>query len=228
MAREPLANSRPERIREQILEWAITEMAVNGSEFFRTTDLCKELHIARSLINHHFGSHLGMLAEAAVTSYERYVLLLKTAAGKKRTPSARLEAWMETQHQWFADNRGTAVFLQMPHPRYAIVMRDRFEDRLQSGFRFNMAVLATLVRDVQTGTISSLNFDAETAPFDELLSQSIEALMRTASVGMSSMGASVWGAGPTMPSRDIDENYLQTASLAQHRKWVTHAILPTR
>jgi len=56
----------------------------------------------------------------------------------------------------------------------------------------------------------------------------METLMRTASVGMSALGASVWAAGHTMPSRDIDEGYLQDASLTQHRKWVTRAILATQ
>jgi hypothetical protein len=77
-------------------------------------------------------------------------------------------------------------------------------------------------------TITALDFDTTSAPFPKLLSQSMETLMRTASVGMSSLGASVWAAGHTMPSRDIDENYLQEASLTQHRKWVTRAILATQ
>jgi AcrR family transcriptional regulator len=219
---------KPSTTRDQILEWAVVELGVNGSEFFNTTQLCDELHVSRSLINHHFGNHMGLVAEAAVTSYERYVQILKDAAAAKDTPSSRLEAWMEAQHQWFVEYRGTAALLQLPHPTYANAIANRWEGRLKKAFRLNMAVLATLVKDVQDDTVTALDFDEDTAPFAELLSQSVETLMRTASVGMSSMGASVWAAGHTMPSRDVDENYLQEASLTQHRKWVTRAIIATR
>jgi AcrR family transcriptional regulator len=215
-------------LRERILQRAIDELAVNGSEFFRTTTLCQELHIARSLINHHFGSHVGLIAEAAVVSYERYVLLLRDQAALNDTPAGRLEAWMSAQHEWFVTHRGTAALLQLPHPTYATAISERFSERMKNSFRFSMTVLATLVRDVQDDTVSDLGFDPTTAPFTELLSQSMETLMRTASVGMSCLGASVWAGGHTMPSRDIDENYLQDASLTQHRKWVTRAILATQ
>jgi AcrR family transcriptional regulator len=216
------------KVREAILERAARELALNGSEFFRTTTLCQELHIARSLINHHFGSHVGLIAEAAVVSYERYVLHLRDQASVGDTPASRLEAWMSAQHEWFVSNRGTAALLQLPHPTYATVISERFSERMKTSFRFSMTVLATLVRDVQDNTISDLGFDPATAPFTDLLSQSMETLMRTASVGMSALGASVWAAGHTMPSRDIDEGYLQDASLTQHRKWVTRAILATQ
>lgn len=215
-------------IRDSILDDAISELAHNGSEFFNTSEICRRLHISRSLVNHHFGSQSGLIAEAAVVSYEHYIELLADAARAQTTPSARLEAWMQAQHEWFVENRGTAALLQMPHVTYAKVMYERFGKRLQDGFRLNMAVLATLVRDVQTDTISPLDFTVENAPFDELLGQNVEVLMRTASVGMSSLGASVWAAGRAMPSRDIEESYLQTASLAQHRKWVVRAILATK
>lgn len=214
-------------VREKILELAVSELAEQGTEFFRTPLICERLHISRSLVNHHFGDQMGLTAEAAVVSYERYVEKLRLAASTKRTPASRLEAWMEAQHEWFASHRGTAALLQMPHPRYAELMRSRFEARLKDAFRLNMAVLATLVRDVKRGQVSPLAFDIESAPFDELLGQSMENLMRTASVGMSSMGASVWAAGHTMPSRDMEENHLETPSLTQHRKWVVRAIIAT-
>lgn len=215
-------------VRERLIEAAIKELAVNGSEFFDTSEICRRMHIARSLVNHHFGSQIGLIAQAAVVSYERYVYELRDAAREQTSPPARLEAWMQAQHEWFAANRGIAVLLQMPHSRYAEVMSDRFGQRLKDMFRFNMAILATLVRDVQTEEVSPIDFDIADAPFDELLGQSVEMLMRTASVGMSSMGASVWAAGRAMPTRDVEESYLQTASLAQHRKWVVRAIVATK
>lgn len=211
-------------IRTQILEAAIRELARNGSEFFRTPELCRRLHIARSLINHHFGSQLGLIAEATAVAYERYVWQLKEAADMQATPTARLEAWMAEQSRWFVANRGIAVQLQMPHQVHVEIMREKFADRLLDSFKFNMAVLAVLVKGVQHNEMLSLDFDVQTAPFDELLSDDVSLLMRVGSVGMSALGASVWSTGTNMPSRDLDVSYLQTASQAQHAKWVVRAL----
>lgn len=216
-----------ETVRDRILERAIVELAANGTEFFPTTKLCRELHIARSLINHHFGNQMGLIAEATVTSYERYVVLLRDAAASRDTPATRLDAWMKAQSEWFVAHRGIAVLLQMPHPKYAAVMRDAFAARLTAGFRFNMAVLGILVRDVNDDEVTPLDFDIASAPFEDVMGESLETMMRTASVGMSSMGAAVWAAGRTMPSRDLAEDYIELTTLAQHRRWVLQAIAPT-
>ena len=167
---------QPQSVRDQFLEAAISELAENGTEFFDTTKVCLQLHVSRSLVNYYFGSHIGLIVEATVISYERYAEQLKLAAAKRKTPTARLEAWMKAQHDWFTANRGIAALLQMAHPIYADVFHERFESRMQSCFRYNMAVLATLVRDVQNEEVTPLNFDASSAPFSELLSQSMEML----------------------------------------------------
>lgn len=214
--------------RDRILEAAVAELAENGSEFFRTTKLCEDLFVTRSLINHHFGNQSALIAEAAVVSYERYVEHLRESAIQASTPRARLEAWMIAQAQWHQENRGTAALLQMPHPKYAQLMSERFAARLQQGFRFNMAVLASLVTGVLENRVTSISFGYDEAPFGAMLSEDMNMLMRTASVGMSSLGASVWLAGQEMPSRAISENYLQDASLTQHSKWVIRAIIATQ
>jgi AcrR family transcriptional regulator len=215
------------KIRSKILEAAITELALNGSEFFQTTALCNALHIARSLINHHFGNQIGLIAEATVTAYERYVELLKFTAAQHVHQNDRLEAWITAQTQWFADHTGIAVLLQMPHATYSSAIRDRFGARIQQAFQCNMTVLATLVRDVEERRVSPLDFTLDTAPYSEVLTENLSLLMRTASVGMSALGASVWAAGRTMPTRDAKERFLEAASLAQHTKWVIRSIHTT-
>jgi AcrR family transcriptional regulator len=215
-------------LRTQILQAAITELALNGSEFFRSTQLCKELHIARSLINHHFGNQTGLIAEATVTAYEQYVDLLRSAAEEHTAPDDRLEAWITAQTHWFGEHRGIAVLLQMAHPTYSAAMRDGFGARMERSFQFNMTVLATLVLDVERHEVSSLNFTRDGAPYSVMLTQNLGLLMRTASVGMSALGSSVWAAGSSAPTRDAKENYLESVSLAQHAKWVVRSINTTR
>lgn len=211
-------------MRDQILQVAMGELAVNGTDFFNTPQLCERLHITRTLINHHFGNQMKLIAEAAVCAYEEYIAILRKAAESESAPEARLQAWMRAQNEWFFHNRGTAALLQMPHPTYAAIISADFETRMQKAFRHNMAVLACLVRGVQMNEFVSLDFSMENAPYDDILGQDLETLMRTASVGMSSLGASVWAAGQAMPSRNINEAFLQSASLTQHQIWVLRAV----
>jgi hypothetical protein len=139
-----------------------------------------------------------------------------------------LEAWIAAQTRWFGEHRGIAVLLQMAHPTYSAVIRDGFGLQMERAFHFNMTVLATLVLDVENNQLSPLDFTRDDAPYGELLTQNLGLLMRTASVGMSALGSSVWAAGSSAPTRDAKENFLESASLAQHAKWVVRSINTTR
>lgn len=224
--RAPSEASPP--IRAQILVAAIAELAHSGSEFFDTPALCSRLHIARTSINHYFGGRTGLIAEATTSAYEAYVEELKQAANSKDSPPARLEAWMDAQIKWFRNNPGIAVLMEMPHPTYRKVMLERFAPRLIAAFKYNMAVLAALVRGVQEDRVTSLAFTRETAPYQELIGQDVTTLMRTASVGTSSLGAAVWLAGDAIPASHFEEGHLQSAVFSQHAKWMVRTITATR
>lgn len=45
-----------------------------------------------------------------------------------------------------------------------------------------------------------------------------------ASVGLSSLGSSVWSAAQEMPSHNNGESYLTSAILTQHAKWISGAV----
>ncbi len=218
----------PASMRSRIIEAAITELAQNGSEFFRAAVICEKLFIARSLINHHFESQSHLIAEAAVTSYERYVELLAASAAAEKTPRGRLEAWIRAQGEWFRHNRGLVVLLQLPAPPYAQIFTERFTDRLTRGFRYNMTVLSWLVRDVQDNEVRPLVFDADSAPYDDLVADNLPLFLRAASVGLSSMGSGVWLAGQAMPTRLVHESFLQTTTIDHHIRWITRSVIAAK
>lgn len=211
-------------MRTQILELAIDEVALNGSEHFRAAEICDRLFIARSLINHHFGNQSRLIVEATVTAYERYVNELKQAALIASTPRERLEAWIIAQAKWFAENRGTATLLQLPHPSFTQIINELFGERMEQIFQYNMAVLGTLVKGIQRNELLPLDFDRETAPYTEVPAGDMHLLLRTASVGLSSLGSSVWSAAQEMPSHNNGESYLTSAILTQHAKWISGAV----
>lgn len=219
-----LAATKPD-MRTQIIEAAIRELSVNGPEFFDTSKICRELFIARSLINHHFGNQTNLIAEASVNAYERYVLFLRASANSKETAEDRLEAWMAAQASWYEANRGIAVIHQLPHPRFVEIVGRSFNDRMQKHFRFNMSVLTILVQDVANQTISDISFEVDDAPYENLTGD-ISNVFRAGTIGMSVLGSSIWSAGRNHAERDLPERYLEDAAITQHHKWLIKSIQP--
>ena len=210
-------------MRAQIIEKTIEELSINGPEFFETSRICKELFIARSLINHHFGNQTNLIVEASVTAYERYVLFLRDSAAAKNTPEERLEAWMGAQAIWCENNRGIAVIHQLPHKKYVEILAKKFNERTQRSFRFNMAVLTILVQDVANQTITDIGFEVDDTPYDELAGE-LSNVFRTGTIGMSSLGSAIWSAGRNHAGRDLPERHLEDAALTQHHKWLVKSI----
>lgn len=210
-------------MRAQILEKSIEELSINGPEFFETSRICKELFIARSLINHHFGNQTNLIVEASVVAYERYVLFLRDSAAAEKTPEDRLEAWMSAQAVWYENNRGMAVIHQLPHQRYVEVLARNYYDRTQRAFRFNMSVLTILVQDVASRTTSDISFEVDDAPYEELAGE-LTNVFRSGTIGMSSLGSAIWSAGRNHAGRDLPERHLEDAAITQHHKWLIKSI----
>lgn len=214
-----LTTSTP--IRDKILVLATELLAKEGPESFNLKAICDPLFISRPLIYHYFGNQYGLMAEVITLAYRNYAERLKREAAAQSTPKARLETWMMAQAQWMQTHSGIAVVLQFPNASKKVTqeLHERFHDDMLETFQFNMAVLATLVRGVERNQLLPLNFEAENAPYEELASD-VGLLLRTSSVGMSALGASVWAAGRTSPSHRVDEINLNTAAVTQHIKWV--------
>ena len=65
--------SKKPTMREQLLALTVIRVGQQGPEDFSTNTLSKDLKIAAGTINYHFGSREGLLAEASVLGYRRYV-----------------------------------------------------------------------------------------------------------------------------------------------------------
>lgn len=213
-------------VREKILELAIDLLAESGPESFSLTSICERLFISRPLVYHYFRDQNHLMAEATSISYARYADRLKTDAASETTPRARLERWMSAQAEWMHAHAGIAVVLHFPRAfaKVSRAIQDDHAPAMELSFRYNMAVLATLVRGVERNQLLPLTFGPQNAPYDELVAD-VGLLLRTASVGMSSLGASVWASAPSSPSHSVDEIDLNTAAMYQHIRWV--AATPT-
>ena len=72
----------PTRIdaRAALLEGALDALSARGPASVHPQGICESLGLSKALVNYHFGNRERLIAEAAVTGYERYVDELAAAA----------------------------------------------------------------------------------------------------------------------------------------------------
>src|SRR4051794_18392904 len=101
--------------RETLVAATIDHLSRYGPVGVQPQEICRELGISKALVNYHFGTREGLIAEAMVDAYERYVEQLMSAAeAAGQDPVDRLFAWIDRQIQWTDDHHGLAAALDFP------------------------------------------------------------------------------------------------------------------
>jgi AcrR family transcriptional regulator len=178
--------------RAALVEAALTHLAVDGPAGVHPHELCHELGLSKALVNYHFGSRDGLIAEAMATGYERYVEGLWTAAqAAGPEPFDRLLAWIDAQIAWTVANAGLAAALNFP----------RFAAGTASEQALPVSRMTTAgVRNFQT--LQGLVADARRAVRPDVGDDDPIAIALDASVvGWATLGCSVWLAGNHLPTR---------------------------
>lgn len=180
--------------REALVEAVLLELSRVGPANIRPNDVSQSLGLSKSLVNFHFGNRDGLIAEAMVVGYERYVDDLWRAAESAGERSLdRLRAWIDRQIEWTIEHPGLAATLNFPAESAALdrVANPDVRRRLESAGERNFSNLQELVRaagrDIRGGTEpgeSRIGLDA-------------------AVIGWLTLGASVWASGRHLPSRGL-------------------------
>lgn len=176
------------------MQAAVQHLAKLGPIGVHPQEICAELGISKALVNYHFGSREGLVLEAMVVGYERYVDTLWQAAEAAGTdPVERLMAWTDAQVQWTSEHQGLAAALDFPD---ATIDRgelpDALEARLTDAGSRNFANLQLLVLDARRQVKAS---DPTWEP------DLVEVGLTSAAIGWMTLGQSVWLAGNHLPTR---------------------------
>ncbi len=194
-------------MREKIVFVSIDDLGRVGPSTFNVKLVCDALGVSYSLINHHFGNRDELIAEAVIRAYSNYVEILWAAArAAKRTPEARLRAWLEASLEWSRDFSGLGALLNYPTASLDVtyLIREKWEPILNDWGELNLARLLRLVKDYRAGTVSDQIVEIGNVPRVNLLADA-KATMAMASVGWALLGLAVWGAGKHLPSGNVPE-----------------------
>jgi AcrR family transcriptional regulator len=181
--------------RAALVEAALAQLRTNGPSGVRPHEICRELHLSKALVNYHFGSRDGLVAEAMSRGYEGYVDTLTAAAEAAGSdPLDRLMGWIDAQIDWTAANAGLAAALHFSsfYARGAAAESEAVMRMQEAGMR-NFANLRGLVRAAG----ESVRADGS-APAD-----AVTVGLDAAVIGWATLGFSVWLAGNHLPTQEL-------------------------
>ena len=183
--------------RQALVEKALEHLARSGPANVHPKEICEELGLSKALVNYHFGGRDGLITEAMVVGYERYVAELWDAAERAGTDSVeRLFAWVERQIDWTAKHPGLAAALNFPETASGMPLEhaEGAMVRLSEAGERNFANLQQLTAGAIRAT--------RRIPASRKLPQG-EAGLQSALIGWLTLGLSVWNAGRHLPTQRL-------------------------
>jgi AcrR family transcriptional regulator len=193
--------------RELLLELTMRDVARVGPASFNTRTVCAELGVTHPLVQYHFGSRDGLIAEAGHRVFLRFIdRQLAAVDAAPRTPIDRLLAHLTAGLRLTVEMRGWGAVLNY-FPFYSTELTDivveRFEEAHTAAYERSIAVLAQLVIDVWDDRVGDVPLgDMSAQPAAEragrLADPAILEAMSTLSFTMHGLG--VWRAGHVRPS----------------------------
>ncbi len=123
--------------REQLIALTMLEVAKVGPAAFNTRTVCAELGLTHPLIQHHFGSRDGLIAEAAHVTYRRYVTQMRACvAAAPPVPVERLRTALRAGVRFAIEMRGWGAVLN-----YYTFFSDAVADIAETHFLADHAAL---------------------------------------------------------------------------------------
>jgi AcrR family transcriptional regulator len=186
---------------------AIDEIAKVGPNDFNSYSICDRINVTYPMVNHYFGGRNGLVAEAALVVYRRYISRLHDGVRRANvTPEDRLRAWITGQIRWTVDMRGWGAVLNYPDScqQSSRLLRELHGEEMRELFEYNVAVLIHLLNEVKTGSVSPWP-DTLTDDFRNQGTRDVELMTLAASISWSTLGIAVWSSGQHVPSEAVAE-----------------------
>ena len=182
--------------RQAILDLALDHLASRGAANVHPKEICEELGLSKALVNYHFGGRDGLITEAMVIGYERYVdHLWDIAEASGSDPVNRLLAWVDGQVEWTTAHAGLAAALNFPFVGSGIPLSldESAVERITAAGERNFGNLQRLVAAAR----------AAAHPTNEATPDPRQVGLDSAVIGWMTLGLSVWRAGHHLPTQRL-------------------------
>jgi AcrR family transcriptional regulator len=193
--------------RQRLIYLTMREVAIVGPATFNTSGVCDTLGISYPMVNYYFGNRDGLIAEAAYTTYVRYLeKLWRAVEAAPRTPVDRLRAYLQAHLRLNVEISGWGAVLNYPifSTTIAQILSERFGEDHRIHFELNMARLARLILDLWEDVVTQPIYRLDDYPREQLITQQL-LMAATAMLSWGTLGVAVWRSGRHAPSQGIRE-----------------------
>lgn len=183
--------------REQFLWLSIDLVRELGLSQFTITAVARQLGYSVAMVNHHFGSRDGLIAEGATVVHAEYsAKVIAATENASPNPRARLEANIRARIGLGRAMGGWAQVLNFPFHSFESrqIAMERAGRSFEDSFYRNLAFLTQLVVDYQTGVVSDSPIDISNFPGDVATRQR-DAFYQASMIGTAVAGTVMWLTG---------------------------------
>jgi AcrR family transcriptional regulator len=198
--------------REKMIMLAIEQIIQVGPADFISTQVCDRLDIKRPMINHYFGSRDRFIAEINWWAYQEWAKHVdRSFRNAPANPTKRLRAFILGEIQFAQRMGGMNILLHYPLASSAAtkILSEEHQEDMQKIFEYHLALLTITVKDINTGKVSELNFDAENVPKKSLLLQTKYFLAAT-QISWATHGLASWSSGKHIATHQIENKALSS------------------
>jgi hypothetical protein len=183
--------------RDQFLWLSIDLVRELGLSQFTITSVARQLGYSVAMVNHHFGSRDGLIAEGAAAVHTVYSENIVAATERApENPRDRLEASIRSRIGLGRSLGGWAQVLNFPFHSFESrqIAMERAGRSFEESFYRNLAYLTRLVFDYQTGVVANPAIDVSDFPAS-VAAKHKDAFYHAVMIGTATAGAVMWLAG---------------------------------
>jgi AcrR family transcriptional regulator len=191
-----MGNAEPSQ-REKFLWLTIDRVRTLGLAQFKVTHIAKMLGYSEAMVNHHFGSRDGLIAECAETVHSGYsAKLIDATESAPRDPRSRLQAHIRARFLEGQKLGGWSEVLNYPYHSFEspVVAMARVGASFSESFYQNLLYITQLVVDYREGIINHNPINASDFPA-AVLKRDADSLVYACTIGTDTAGGVMWLTG---------------------------------
>jgi AcrR family transcriptional regulator len=217
--------------RDKLVALAMSEISRRGILDVNARSLCDLLGVDYSLVTYHFGSFDGLLAEVFIKAHDLWVGCIQQALSVEYSnPEERFRGVIKAQIQR-AETYGSVIGLaHLPHVSENVerILAEKFPEHLALTVAYSISVSAILIRDLRTGSMSSVDVRLTDLP-DALLEGELKEIFPAAArLQWALVGPTLWLTGAAGGHSDIDERDEQIHIAALVDAYLDRLIISSR
>lgn len=194
--RELTGNADPSQ-REKFLWLTIDRVRSLGLAQFKVTHIAKMLGYSEAMVNHHFGSRDGLIAECAETVHSDYsAKLIEATESAPPDPRSRLHAHILVRFSEGQKLGGWSQVLNYPYHSFEspVIAMARVGASFRDSFNRNLFYITQLVVDYRAGEVNHNPLKVSDYPA-AILNSDPMSLAYAIMIGTATAGGVMWLAG---------------------------------